>query len=141
MNKINELPSGAIRDNIGKINFFLIPQIFLERLAVHFTNGDEKHGRNNWRQGLPLHWFVESIYRHLNKLIIGDTSEDHLAALGWNIATFMWTQNELKQNRLPDYLWTIGFGAKYSPEIFEEWHEDWKVSKVDFSDWFSLRNN
>ncbi len=88
--EVREFPGGSKRDNAeGKPRMELLPYDLLERLAVWYGLGAEKYGDNNWRKGQPASAVIGSMQRHLSKLIKGDKSEDHYAALVWNALSLM----------------------------------------------------
>lgn len=66
-----------------------------------------KSGDRNWEKGLPLHRFIESAYRHLNQFMDSERSEDHLAAIIWNIAGYMHTERAIRRGRLPRSLMDV----------------------------------
>jgi hypothetical protein len=57
--------------------------------------GANKYGKNNWRKGQPTEAALESLHRHLAKYEVGDRTEDHLAALIFNVQLIM--ENEQKE--------------------------------------------
>tara|TARA_R110000782_G_scaffold268013_1_gene363950 strand:+ start:451 stop:753 length:303 start_codon:yes stop_codon:yes gene_type:complete len=62
----------------------------LTRYAAHMKLGEIKHGRSNWKKGgyNREEWF-ESMQRHLLLAWEGDTSEDHLSAIRFNVEGIM----------------------------------------------------
>ena len=100
-----EFSTGSVRDNgEGKGWFHLIPMLPLERLAQHYENGARKYEKDNWKKGQPLSRYYDSAMRHLLKWKEGWTDEDHLSAAMWNIAALVWTENEIREGRLPEEL-------------------------------------
>lgn len=88
-----EYPTGALRDtNEGKPRYDLIAHEALDRLAALMARGAEKYGDNNWKRGIPTERFYESAFRHLMQWRSGDESEDHLAAVLFNISGIMYNQ-------------------------------------------------
>lgn len=86
--------TGAQRDNRnGKLRMSLIPQSSLERLMKRFLEGAEKYGENNWKHGMPFVDLIDSSDRHLRAYLNGDNSEDHLAAVAWNVFVLMFQQD------------------------------------------------
>lgn len=97
--------SGACREkSVGKGRPDLLPPYPLMRLAQHYANGAVKYGDRNWEKGLPLARFIESAYRHLLQFMAHDRSEDHLAAVLWNVAGYVHTEHEIQLGRLPGHL-------------------------------------
>lgn len=100
-----EFSTGAKREvSTTKGRFDLIPAYPMKRLAVHYALGAKKYADRNWEQGLPLHSFIDSAERHMNAFKDGDRSEDHLAAILWNVAGYMWTERQIETGALPDSL-------------------------------------
>lgn len=99
--------TGACRDaRTGKGRFDLISPIAWMRLAVHVENGIDKYGLRNWELGIPLHTYVDSAFRHLtrwvrDKLLGRESTEDHLAAVMWNIMCLIHTEYMIESHRLP----------------------------------------
>jgi hypothetical protein len=88
--KRDEWPSGFRRDTQeGKPDYTLLPLEFLERWAMHMTRGAEKYGRDNWRLADDKSAFLRfrsSAFRHLMQWLMGDRTEDHAAAVAFNVA-------------------------------------------------------
>jgi hypothetical protein len=42
--------------------------------------------------------------RHLQDFLVGDRSEDHLAAAAWNVFSIIHTQEMIDRGLLPDHL-------------------------------------
>jgi hypothetical protein len=94
--------TGALRERTpGKGRFDLLPALPLLRLAQHFENGATKYADRNWEKGIPLSHYIDSAFRHLVKFMGGDRSEDHLAAILWNVFCFIHTQEMIRLGRLP----------------------------------------
>jgi len=102
--------TGAQRDAAGMKGWFHgIPFVAIERWAQWLEAGGKKYGKHNWRKGIPLSNYLDSAGRHYFKLCEAmvqgvHPGEDHAAATLWNIGGFIWTQNEIKEGRLPAYL-------------------------------------
>lgn len=94
--------TGSVRDTqVGKGRYDLIPPISLKRLAQHYENGARKYGDRNWELGQPLSRYLNSALRHLQNILAGDTSEDHLAAAAWNVFAIIHTQEMCLKGHLP----------------------------------------
>lgn len=103
--KRQEFGTGAVRDvQEGKGRFDLLPYYALTRLAQHFENGCKKYGDDNWRNGIPLRRYLDSMIRHAFKFLAGSQDEDHLSAVMWNAACLLETQEMIKQGMLPKEL-------------------------------------
>ena len=111
MNEFNEVrdhggerlkfQGGAEREAAtNKGRFDLVPPLPLVRLAKHYEAGARKYAERNWEKGLPLSRFIDSAFRHLVQFMMGERSEDHLAAVLWNIAGYIQTEAWIRQNKL-----------------------------------------
>ena len=90
--------SGAVRDtNEGKIRYDLLPIECLKRLAEHYTKGAKKYGDDNWKKGIPTERFIESAWRHWGQYLLGETDEDHLSAVVFNIFGIMFNETRAGQ--------------------------------------------
>lgn len=103
--KRQEFGTGAVRDTQeGKGRFDLLPYYAITRLAQHFENGAKKYQDENWRHGIPLRRYLDSILRHAFKFLGGSQDEDHLSAVMWNAACLLETQEMIKLGILPKEL-------------------------------------
>ncbi len=101
-----EVTGGQRDSNAGKGRFDLIPALPLKRLAQLYQRGAEKYGPNNWRLGINLPRYIDSAMRHINDFQSGERTEDHLIAAAWNLFSYVWTEQEVKEGRLPQCLET-----------------------------------
>ena len=60
-------------------------------VSMHFEEGAEKYGENNWQKGLPVKCYINSAVRHYLKYLREDTDERHDRAFCWNILCAIWT--------------------------------------------------
>lgn len=74
------------RDNYDTIEDALLD------LSIHFEEGAEKYGIDNWK-GLPEWTFLSSAVRHYLKFRKGMTDENHGRAFMWNIVCLMAVKN------------------------------------------------
>ncbi len=103
--KHHEFETGAKREQApNKGRYDLIPTTGHHRLAVHFENGAKKYGERNWEKGLPLGRCLDSAERHLNQFKAGDRTEDHLAAILWNVYVYIETERRIQEGKLPETL-------------------------------------
>ena len=81
--------SGFMREKKDdKINYDLIPLWFFTRLAKLYTTGAQAKGHRNWEKAsteTDLQSFRESAWRHFVQFIDGQTNEDHLCAVIFNL--------------------------------------------------------
>lgn len=91
LNLIKE--AGAI---FGKLHFHNM-YACLEQTALHFKQGAEKYGFNNWQRGMPLLNYAGSLSRHLMKVIDEWDDEPHHTAFMWNVLAIMWTVKHVPQ--------------------------------------------
>ena len=89
---MKETPNGMVReDKQSKPNYldYFEPHV-IERYGKHMKAAEARHGRGNWKKGgYPKLEYLESAFRHFMGLWKGDTSEDHAAALLFNIIGYM----------------------------------------------------
>jgi hypothetical protein len=110
-----EFATGAVRDAaVGKGLPSLIPPDAIRRMALRFELGDIKYPRGqdnvpNWMKGIPLSRFQEAIMRHCMSAAEGATDEDHLGAVLWNAAAWVWTEKQIKLGKLPASLNDLPF--------------------------------
>lgn len=88
--KREEFSTGMVRDTQDdKPRYDLIDRAFLKRWAELMARGAKKYGENNWRRASTeseLERFKASAIRHLFQWLEGDTTEDHAAAVAFNLA-------------------------------------------------------
>ena len=100
--KRQKFSTGAIRDtNDDKPRFDLVTPFGLERLGQWYRIGANKYRDRNWEAGMPFTRVVASIGRHLTKFMMGDETEDHLAAVAWNAFALMHYQEMIARGVLP----------------------------------------
>lgn len=104
-----EFQTGSVRDTRdGKGRFDLIPTDAMRRLAVHYENGSKKYGDRNWEKGQPLGRYLDSANRHLLHVLDGNTDEDHVSAVTWNMFAYLHTLNLIRAGKLPKELDDLG---------------------------------
>ena len=104
-NTNRQFETGAQRDTgNGKPMMSLVPTQELIRVMERYREGGEKYGMNNWKKGMKASVFYDSAQRHMLKWWQGETDEDHLAAVAWNVLGAMWTeQNKPELDDRKDY--------------------------------------
>lgn len=107
--------SGAFREaQEGKGRFDLITPYALMRLAKWYELGAKKYKDRNWEKGMPWSRYLDSMFRHVVKYMMGDRSEDHLAAVAWNAFALMHYEDNFE---------------KYGEFCDLPWYEEWKKEK------------
>lgn len=104
-----EFATGAVRDAMaGKGQPSRIPPDFIRSVARRYEDGAAKYpdsnGKPNWMHGIPLSRYLDAICRHSLQMAEGDTTEDHVGAVGWNAASFQWTLAQIEAGKLPKEL-------------------------------------
>lgn len=109
MEKIDSFDSGAIRSSDeGRGIPTALPLHGLHRVSLRAEEGLKKYGRDNWKKGIPLSRFMDSAFRHWQAYVMGNCSEDHLAALAWNALAAMDTEHFIIEDEDLDYLDDLG---------------------------------
>ena len=94
MKKNRKFSSGAVRDNdIGKESFIeCLSFSAMRRYAIYMKTQEKKYPPNNWRKGIPIKEYEQSLFRHLHKYLSnkyeGSNLEpdiDHLGAAFFNL--------------------------------------------------------
>ena len=96
---------GMTAHEVTRISFVDGIAPMLRELAIHYENGAEKYGVDNWKKGIPVTGgdrggsFMDSAMRHLTQYLIGLTDEPHQISCIWNCVCGLWTlrQEELKK--------------------------------------------
>ncbi len=78
----------------------LIHPLMLNRLQSLLYRGAEKYGEGNWERGDYMSRAFDSLVRHMLQFYLGDTSEDHLAAMVFNIMCLMVYEHNI-QHEVP----------------------------------------
>ncbi len=101
----SEFDTGAVRDaSEGKGIPSLIPIEALRAVSRRFEDGATKYGRDNWKKGIPLSRYVDSLYRHLWQFMEDDKTEDHAGAIIWNAMCLTQTKKWIEDGKLPSDL-------------------------------------
>lgn len=109
----SQFATGAVRDAMsGKGLPSQIPPEAIRRMALRFEDGATKYGLQNWMQGIPLSRYVDAIFRHTLAAAEGQDDEDHLGAVLWNAAAWVWTADQIASGLLPAELDDLPFRAR-----------------------------
>ena len=105
--------TGAQRDRrVGKGRYDLLSTTAIHRWAQLMERGAIKYDANNWRKGMPLGRFLDSALRHLFQTLSNDISEDHPAAVMFNISAYMETKERIENGELSAELDDLGHTSK-----------------------------
>ncbi len=112
--KRQEFSTGAVRDTAeGKSRPDLISPIFEDRLGRWLELGAQKYGARNWEKGIRVSRYMASLKRHLNAICdpegrhsiggdpIGQDTDDHEAAVAFNIMGITHTREMVRRGLLP----------------------------------------
>lgn len=101
----SKFTTGAVRDaSEGKGIPSLMPIEALRAVSRRFEDGATKYGRDNWKKGIPLSRYVDSLYRHLWQFMEDDNTEDHAGAIIWNAMCLAQTKKWIEEGKLPNDL-------------------------------------
>lgn len=104
------------RLNKGKPKISMVPAELIEGIAKVFMMGEEKYGRNNWKQGLSFTETYDSLQRHLiayqkGEYVDQESGLPHLYHAGANLAFLTYFNEHLERyDKFNDFKddWNIG---------------------------------
>jgi hypothetical protein len=99
--EVTQFETGAIRDSQeGKEQYTeTISWTAFKRYAEYMTGKREKYGQGNFKKGIPIESYENSLVRHLVKYMVNkeggslEPEEDHLAAIVFNAFGIMHEQD------------------------------------------------
>lgn len=131
--------NGGMREpSTGKGAYELVSPFALERIAMWYELGARKYADRNWEKGIPFGRLIQSGIRHMIRWMKGDRSEDHLAAVCWNVMAMMHfeeTGQAEEWNNYPAYRKAEPHEPRRSmaePGKPDHHHRDYKIIAVDF---------
>lgn len=98
--------SGAIRDDDTNKEDYIetFSWTAQKRFAKYMTEKKKKYGAGNFKKGIPIESYEQSLVRHLQKYLENkyeggniEKEEDHLAAMRFNIDGIMHEEERLKK--------------------------------------------
>lgn len=107
--KITTFDTGAIRDSQdGKVDFIeTVSWTAFNRFARYMTGKKVKYGSGNFKKGIPVSSYEQSLLRHVHKYLVNkheggneEVNEDHLAAIVFNVFGIMHEEERLAGSAL-----------------------------------------
>ncbi len=104
-NKVRTFASGAIRDVDDQKEDYIetISWRAFRRYAKYMTGKKSKYGAGNFKKGIPIESYEQSLVRHLDKYIENkheganlEKDCDHLSAMVFNIFGIMHEEGDFK---------------------------------------------
>ena len=101
--KITKFKTGAIRDTQeGKLDFIeTLSFTALNRYITYMTGKKIKYGAGNFKKGIPIESYEQSLVRHLQKYLVNkyengeeERGEDHLSAMVFNLFGILHEEND-----------------------------------------------
>jgi len=97
-----QFDTGAQRDTASdKPRPDLISPYSQLRVGEWLRKGAEKYDERNWEKGIPVSRCLASLCRHLLGYMVGDTTEDHLAAVRTNADFMLHFEEMVSRGLLP----------------------------------------
>lgn len=110
MSDIREFGTGAIRDVDDNKEDYVetISWSALKRHAQYMTGKKKRYGAGNFKKGIPIESYEQSLVRHVQKYLenkyeggLTEVEEDHLAAIMFNICGIMHEEARIQKERRP----------------------------------------
>lgn len=103
--KTRTFATGAVRDGADeKPMLQLISPYFLmalgEWLRFACVDRDPPYPPRNWEKGMPFSETIGSMERHLQKIKMGSTEEDHISAIGFGAMALKHYEHEIAAGRM-----------------------------------------
>ena len=98
---VREFSTGAIRDNDDSKEDYIetISWTAFKRYAKYMTGKKKRYGAGNFKKGIPIESYEQSLVRHLQKYLANkyeegteEKDDDHLSAMVFNIFGIMHEQ-------------------------------------------------
>ena len=95
---VRKFETGAIRDSDADKEDYTetISWTAFRRYAQYMTGKKQKYGAGNFKKGIPVESYEQSLLRHVQKYMVNkyengtvETEEDHLSAMVFNIFGIM----------------------------------------------------
>lgn len=103
--KRQQFNTGAVRDTAeDKPRVDLISPFAQWREGIWLMQGAKNYKERNWEKGIPIARCIASLERHIQQYKMGDTSEDHMAAIRTNAGFIIHFEEMVKRGLLPKEL-------------------------------------
>lgn len=108
MGKKRKFKNGAVRDNDDNKENYIesIPWLALRRYAFYMKSKESIYGKGNFKKGIPISSYEESLLRHIQKYISNkhesanfEKDQDHLSACIFNTLGIMFEEERLNAKR------------------------------------------
>ena len=70
-----------------------ITETMLLEVGIHYEEGANKYGADNWKKGMDTSIYLDSALRHYLKHKRGDMDEPHDRAFVWNLLCCIWEKD------------------------------------------------
>jgi len=98
---MRKFTTGAVRDSDDKKEDYIetISWTAFRRYAQYMTSKKSRYGQGNFKKGIPIESYEQSLVRHLQKYLankyeggVDEKEDDHLSAMVFNIFGIMHEQ-------------------------------------------------
>jgi len=105
MTKVRKFTTGAIRDLDDSKEDYIetISWTAMKRYAKYMTGKKKKYGAGNFKRGIPIESYEQSLLRHIQKYLANkyedgqeEREEDHLSAILFNVFGIIHEQERTK---------------------------------------------
>lgn len=108
MSEVRKFETGAIRDvDTTKEDYVeTISWTAFRRYAQYMTSKKKRYGAGNFKKGIPIESYEQSLVRHIQKYMenryeegIVETDDDHISAIVFNCFGILHEQERLKKKK------------------------------------------
>lgn len=99
---MNDKPFVKESQSVGKTMYSLLVPEFIKEVAEIMTFGAEKYAKDNWKKCEDKSFYVDALYRHIEKWRLGEvrdleTGKHHLSHACCNLMFLFWMDNNEPQ--------------------------------------------
>ncbi len=108
MAEVRKFESGAIRDQDNSKEDYIetISWTAFKRYSKYMTGKKQKYGSGNFKKGIPIESYEQSLTRHVQKYFenkyedgLVERDEDHLCAMVFNIFGILHEEERIRKNK------------------------------------------